>query len=81
MLCCAVSIFISRESVEHFLTALSHQKQARGPKQEVGGVSRMSEAIWTTLRLAVTFLDRSDLIPVLEERNLDTLLAEFGLAH
>ena len=71
----------SREAVEHFLTALEHQQQARGPTQEVGGVSQMSETVWSTLRLAITFLGRSDLIPKLEERNLDHLLNEFGLAH
>ena len=69
----------SREAVEHFLTALNYQKQARGYKQEVGGALQMSEAIWSTLRLAITFLGRSNLILVLEARNLDALLTEFGL--
>ena len=69
-----------REAVEHFLTALCHQKQARGPSiSEVGGVSQMSEAIWSTLRLAITFLGRPDLIPSVEGHKLDVLLEEFGL--
>ena len=71
--------------MEHFLTALNHQRQAQGcAGQEVGvagvGVAtHMSETVWSTLRLAVTFLGRSSLIPMLEARNLDGLLAEFGL--
>ena len=71
--------------MEHFLTALNHQKQACMEQEvggaAVGGVTQMSETIWSTLRLAVTFLGRSSLIPMLEERNLDGLLAEFGLKN
>ncbi|CAI8002887.1 Peroxisomal targeting signal 1 receptor [Geodia barretti] len=73
-----------QEGAEHFLTALNHQRQATGTAETVGeakvGVAQMSETIWSTLRLAVSFLGRSSLIPILEARNLDTLLAEFGLA-
>ena len=61
--------------------ALNYQKQARGgANPEMGGASQMSETIWVTLRLAVSFLGRTDLIPILDERNLDRLLNEFGLS-
>jgi peroxin-5 len=72
-----------REAVEHFLLALDHQRKATRPSEvagePVGGVSQMSETVWSTLRLAVTYLGQPRLSPMLEERNLDTLLTEFGL--
>lgn len=66
--------------MEHFLSALDHQRQATAGEVKVGGVSQMSDQIWSTLRLAISFLGQTNLIPILEERNLDTLLVEFGLA-
>ena len=39
----------------------------------------MSESIWPTLRLAVTFLGRSDLLGRIEQRDLDFLLREFAV--
>ena len=63
-----------REATEHFLTALNLQRQAKGPQ---GSLSQMSESIWSTLRLAVTFLGRTDLVGKVEQRDLDFLLREF----
>jgi len=65
-----------REATEHFLSALNLQKQAKGLQ---GSVAQMSESIWPTLRLAVTFLGRSDLLGRIEQRDLDFLLREFAV--
>ena len=74
----SLSLFFSnfREAVEHFLIALNMQRQAKGP-----GNSRtqMSDSIWSTLRLAVTFVGKSDLHRLIEARDLDSLMHEFGL--
>ena len=65
-----------REATEHFLTALNLQRQAKGPQ---GSLSQMSESIWSTVRLAVTFLGRADLVGRVEQRDLDFLLREFAV--
>ena len=39
----------------------------------------MSESIWNSLRLAVNLLQRRDLGPLLDNRDLATLSAEFGV--
>jgi len=65
-----------REATEHFLSALNLQKQAKGLR---GSVPQMSESIWPTLRMAVTFLGRNDLLGRIEQRDLDFLLREFAV--
>lgn len=71
-----INLGAHKEAVEHFLTALNLQRQAKGPQ---GSKSQMSDSIWSTLRLAVTFLGRPELYRLVEERQLDTLLQEFGV--
>ena len=73
-------------AVEHFLTALVQQSQA-----DIGGISstaasnkeiksqQMSETIWNTLRLALSYLDRSDLIDSCQQKDLDKLRNEFSI--
>ncbi len=39
----------------------------------------MSESVWSTLRLALTFMGRSDLLDTVQTRDLDRLLREFGV--
>ena len=65
-----------REAVEHFLIALNMQRQAKGP-----GTNRrqMSESIWSTLRLAVTFVGKQELSKLVDNRDLDGLMREFGV--
>jgi len=64
-----------KEAAEHFLTALNFQDSSRGPGQD----SKMSDSIWNSLRLSVNLMQRRDLSPMLENRNLAGLCAEFGL--
>lgn len=76
--CHPLSLF--REAIEHFLTALSLQQQAQDPSPLVPrGTAQMSESVWSTLRLAITFHGRNDLLGLVDARNLDALTKEFGI--
>ncbi|XP_064384222.1 peroxisomal targeting signal 1 receptor-like isoform X2 [Halichondria panicea] len=66
-----------KEAVEHLLTALNIQREAKGPQ---GSRPVMSESVWSTLRLAVTFLgSTTERLALVEQRDLNGLIAEFGL--
>lgn len=73
-----------REATEHFLTALNHQATSlRRSGVTVGAGSgepgtQMSDTIWSTMRMSVSLLGRTDLMPALETRDLAALNAEFG---
>lgn len=81
-MCALLSLFllfnvdIFREAMEHFLAALNLQKSSSASK---GTSVAMSDNIWASVRTVLLKLGRSDLFPVCEGKNLETLNKEFSV--
>ncbi|XP_034252676.1 peroxisomal targeting signal 1 receptor isoform X2 [Thrips palmi] len=76
-----VNLGAHREAAEHLLTALNQQSAGRDAKGErVSPMNAvMSDSIWSTLRLVLGLLDRQDLFPILEARDVKRLNEEFDM--
>lgn len=76
-----------KEAVEHFLTALVQQSQATLTEEFLSettqlkrnNIQQMSETIWSTLRLALSYLNRSDLYTSCLNKDLEHLKQEFNI--
>jgi len=69
------AIYVIREAAEHFLTALDQQRKGKGPN----GHGKMSENIWSTLRLTITLLGTHEILKFVDAKDLDPLLTHFGI--
>lgn len=72
-------IFIMyREAAEHFLIALNQQAQGRDIS-ELQSTVQMSEAIWSTLRMCVGFMNEPELKELVDNRDLKALNKVFDM--
>uniref|UniRef100_A0AAG5D609 Peroxisomal targeting signal 1 receptor n=1 Tax=Anopheles atroparvus TaxID=41427 RepID=A0AAG5D609_ANOAO len=72
-----------KEAAEHLLTALNHQATsiARSGLNVSSPANQMSSTIWTTLRMVLSLMNRQDLQPAIDNRDLDTLNREFSITN
>ena len=71
-----INLGAHREAAEHFLTVLNLQAAGRGPQ---GFKPLMSTNVWSTLRMVITLMNRSDLYNAIDNRDLKTLNEEFKM--
>lgn len=65
-----------REAAEHFLSVLNMQAAGRGLE---GGRPLTSGNVWSTLRMVMTLMNRKDLYPAVDNKDLATLNREFQM--
>lgn len=71
-----INLNAHRQAVDHLLTALNMQRKGTvGPPG--GSVSTMSDNIWSTLRMTLSLMGRSELHRAVDTRDLDQLNAVF----
>lgn len=70
-----VNLNAHKQAVDHLLTALNMQR--KGSIESAGSVSTMSDNIWSTLRMTLSLMGRSDLHKAVDTRDLDHLNAVF----
>nr|CAG4640820.1 EOG090X054E [Eulimnadia texana] len=67
-----INLGAHREAAEHLVSALQFQA---GSSERV-----MSDNIWSTLRMALNVMNRKDLLPDIETKNLARIAAEFAVS-
>ena len=72
----SIIVLYFREAVEHFLSALNLQERSQGPK---GERSVMSDNVWSTMRMTLSLMGRTDLSSSCDARDLTNLNREFGV--
>lgn len=73
-----LSFFIFREAAEHFLTALNYQARVKDVTNS-GSSSQMSDTVWSALHMCIGFLNKNELKPLVENRDLKELNKAFGI--
>ncbi|KAH8396255.1 hypothetical protein KR222_006525, partial [Zaprionus bogoriensis] len=78
---CCMNLKAYKEGAEHLITALTmqaHTNAARElPNAQAVGQNQMSESIWSTLKMVISLMGRSDLQGHVAERNLQALNEAF----
>lgn len=72
-----INLGAHNEAVEHFLTALNMQKQSHGLKDPQ---AVMSQNIWSTLRMAISLMGKSELYKFCDDRDIDALNSAFKMS-
>ncbi|XP_068699598.1 peroxisomal targeting signal 1 receptor-like [Montipora foliosa] len=71
-----INLNAHKQAVDHLLTSLNMQR--KGSIGSSGSVSTMSDNIWSTLRMTLSIMGRSDLHRAVDTRDLDHLNAVFS---
>lgn len=78
---CCMNLKAYKEGAEHLLTALTMQAHTNAsrelPNAQSPGQNQMSESIWSTLKMIISLMGRSDLQGLVTERNLQALNEAF----
>ncbi|XP_030381284.1 peroxisomal targeting signal 1 receptor [Scaptodrosophila lebanonensis] len=82
---CCMNLKAYKEAVEHLLTALTMQAHTNAARElpnaaaatTAGGQHQMSESIWSTLKMVISLMGRSDLQGYVSDRNLTALNEAF----
>ncbi|XP_053951968.1 peroxisomal targeting signal 1 receptor [Anastrepha ludens] len=81
---CCMNLKAYKQAVEHLLTALNMQANSAVARDLPidaaaigGGQARMSESIWSTLKMVISLMGRSELHGAVNDRNLQVLNEAF----
>ncbi|ALC48377.1 Pex5 [Drosophila busckii] len=79
---CCMNLKAYKEAAEHLLTALTMQAHTNAARelpnaQAAMGQNQMSESIWSTLKMVISLMGRSELQGYISERNLSALNEAF----
>lgn len=78
---CCMNLKAYKEGAEHLITALTMQAHTNAsrelPNAQSPGQNQMSESIWSTLKMIISLMGRSDLQGHVAERNLQALNEAF----
>ncbi|KAH8281233.1 hypothetical protein KR018_000168, partial [Drosophila ironensis] len=82
---CCMNLKAYKEAVEHLLTALTmqahtnaaHELQSAAREATSSGQNQMSESIWSTVKMVISLMGRTDLQTAVAERDLTALNEAF----
>ncbi|XP_017870300.1 PREDICTED: peroxisomal targeting signal 1 receptor [Drosophila arizonae] len=78
---CCMNLKAYKEAAEHLITALTMQAHTNAsrelPNAQAIGQNQMSESIWSTLKMVISLMGRSDLQGHISDRNLSALNEAF----